>query len=112
MVKAIELVAKQRSDLAAATGEFVQTIADLSACDIEKQLAHALAAMADVERQAQQLQTTQSSQDIVTLMSTGRRALFVTPYATDMSMTVDEYARLINSVRVSLTTYDICPVVP
>jgi len=87
LVKAIEFVARQRSELAAAMGEFAQTVADLSACDIDKQLAHALAAIADVERQAQQLQTTQSDQDVVTFMST-----------------VDEYARLINSVRLAFNS--------
>jgi sorting nexin-1/2 len=71
-VKAIDLVAKQRSELAAATGEFAQTITDLSACDVEKQLAHSLAAMADVGKKGQELQSTQSRQDIVTLMSTGK----------------------------------------
>jgi len=87
LVKAIEAVAKQRSDLATATGEFAQTIRELSACDIEKQLAHSLAAMADVGRKAQELQSTQSNQDVVTLMST-----------------VDEYARLINSVRLAFNS--------
>ncbi|KIM90434.1 hypothetical protein PILCRDRAFT_59950 [Piloderma croceum F 1598] len=87
LVKAIELVAKQRSELAAAMGEFAQTITDLSASDVEKQLAHSLAAMADVERKAQELQNTQSRQDMVTLMST-----------------VDEYARLINSVRLAFNS--------
>jgi len=76
-VKAIELVAKQRSELAAAMGEFAQAIADLSASDVEKQLAHSLAAMADVERKAQELQNTQSRQDMVTLMSTGESFVFV-----------------------------------
>lgn len=70
-MKAIELVAKQRSELASARGEFAQAVEDLSACDIEKQLANSLSAMADVERKAQELQSTQSEQDVVTLMSTG-----------------------------------------
>jgi sorting nexin-1/2 len=75
LVKAIELVAKQRSDLAAATGEFAQAITELSACDIEKQLAHSLAGLAEVGRKAQELQSAQSSQDVVTLMSTGKLLL-------------------------------------
>lgn len=72
LVKAIELVAKQRSELASATGEFAQMISDLSSSDVGKQLAQSLAAMADVERKAQELQNAQSGQDVVTLMSTGK----------------------------------------
>jgi sorting nexin-1/2 len=71
LVKAIELVAKQRSELASAMGEFGQAISDLSSSDIGKQLAQSLAAMADVERKTQEMQNTQSAQDVVTLMSTG-----------------------------------------
>ncbi|EDR13983.1 uncharacterized protein LACBIDRAFT_151832, partial [Laccaria bicolor S238N-H82] len=87
LVKAIELVAKQRSDLAVATGEFAQTISDLSASDVGKQLSQVLSALADVERKAQDTQSTQSEQDMVTLMAT-----------------VDEYARLINSVRLAFSS--------
>jgi len=86
-VKAIELVAKQRLELASTMGEFGQTISDLSSSDIGKQLAQSLAAMADVEQKAQEMQNTQSAQDVVTLMST-----------------VDEYARLINSVRLAFNS--------
>lgn len=74
LVKAIELVAKQRSELASTMGEFAQTISDLSSSDVGKQLAQSLAAMGDVERKAQEMQTKQSAQDIVTLMSTGNDA--------------------------------------
>jgi len=87
LVKAIELVAKQRLELASTMGEFGQTISDLSSSDIGKQLAQSLAAMADVEQKAQEMQNTQSAQDVVTLMST-----------------VDEYARLINSVRLAFNS--------
>jgi sorting nexin-1/2 len=88
LAKAIELVAKCRSgkkthmfllhrlltiyvELAAATGEFSQTVSDLSSSDVGKQLSHSLAGLADVERKAQELQSKQSQQDMVTLMSTG-----------------------------------------
>ena len=59
-------------DLAVATGEFAQTISDLSASDVGKQLSHALSGLADVERKAQDTQSTQSEQDMVTLMATGK----------------------------------------
>lgn len=71
LVKAIDLVAKQRSELAIARGEFAVAIGDLASCDVEKQLASSLSALADVERKAQDLSSKQSEQDVVTLMSTG-----------------------------------------
>ncbi|KAL1740865.1 Vps5 C terminal like-domain-containing protein, partial [Schizophyllum fasciatum] len=86
LVKAIELVSKQRSDLATATGDFAATVADLSSSDIGKGLSNSLAGLADTERKAQDLQNTQAEQDIITLLAT-----------------VDEYARLINSVRLAFT---------
>ncbi|KAG6891588.1 hypothetical protein C0992_002626 [Termitomyces sp. T32_za158] len=87
LVKAIEAVARQRSELAVSTGEFAQTVGDLSACDMGKQLSESLAGLADVERKAQELQATQSEQDMVTFMGT-----------------VDEYARLISSVRFTFSS--------
>ncbi|KAF9563121.1 Vps5-domain-containing protein [Agrocybe pediades] len=87
LVKAIELVSKHRTELAAATGEFAQNVSDLSSSDIAKQLAQSLSGLADVERKAQELQTTQAEQDLVTI-----------------SATVDEYARLINSVRLAFSS--------
>ncbi|KAF8074841.1 Vps5 C terminal like-domain-containing protein [Lyophyllum atratum] len=87
LVKAIEAVARQRSELAVSTGEFAQTVTDLSASDVGKQLSHSLAGLADVERKAQDIQASQSEQDMVTLMGT-----------------VDEYARLINSVRLAFSS--------
>ncbi|RDB20924.1 Vacuolar protein sorting-associated protein vps5 [Hypsizygus marmoreus] len=87
LVKAIEVGAKQRSELAAATGEFVQTVSDLSSSDVGKQLSYSLAGLAEVERKAQDLQSSQSDQDMVTLMGT-----------------VDEYSRLISSVRLAFNS--------
>ncbi|KAJ7446757.1 Vps5 C terminal like-domain-containing protein [Mycena latifolia] len=87
LVKAIELVSKQRTELATAMAEFAQTVTDLSSSDVGKQLAHSLAGLADVERKAQDLQSLQSDQDGLTLMAT-----------------VDEYARLINSVRLAFNS--------
>ncbi|KAL0953850.1 hypothetical protein HGRIS_005026 [Hohenbuehelia grisea] len=87
LVKAIEAVAKQRSELAGATGEFAHVVRELSASDVGKQLSQSLAGLADVDRTAQDLQSTQSEQDLTTLMAT-----------------VDEYARLINSVRMAFSS--------
>ncbi|GBE86443.1 Vacuolar protein sorting-associated protein [Sparassis crispa] len=87
LVKAIDAVTKQRTELAAATAEFAQTIADLSTSDVGKQLSNSFTGLAEVERKAQDLQTIQSQEDMVTIMST-----------------VDEYARLINSVRMAFSS--------
>ncbi|KAI0816961.1 Vps5-domain-containing protein [Trametes gibbosa] len=87
LVKAIETVAKQRSDVAAAAGEFAQTIADLAACDVGQQLSASLSGLADVERKVQELQSAQAHDDLMTVLSTA-----------------DEYARLINSVRLAFSS--------
>jgi len=67
-----------------AIGDFVQTISDLASSDLGPSLSHSLFALADVERKAQDLEAEQAQQDLVTITNTA-----------------DEYARLINSVRVS-----------
>ena len=83
MIPLSELCAKPSSELSVATGEFAQNVSDLAASDVGRQLAQSLSGLAEVERKAEELQTTQADQDVATLMSTA-----------------DEYARLINSVRV------------
>lgn len=65
-------------------GEFAQQVSELSASDVGRQLSVALGELAEVERKAQDMQSAQSDEDCTTIMAT-----------------VDEYARLINSVRVS-----------
>jgi len=59
------------AELAVATGEFATAIADLSLSDIGKELQQFLAAMANVERMAEEFQNIQSQQDIMTILSTG-----------------------------------------
>lgn len=77
LVKSIDLVAKQRADLAAAAGEFAQTIQDLASSDVGlgQQLTGALAGLAVVERKAQDLQEKQANEDTLTIMSTGKLTL-------------------------------------
>ncbi|KAF8906285.1 Vps5 C terminal like-domain-containing protein [Gymnopilus junonius] len=87
LVKAIEFVAKHRTELAVTTGEFAQNVSELSSSDVGKQLVQSLAGLAEVEKTAQDLQNVQSEQDMATLMAT-----------------VDEYARLINSVRLAFAS--------
>ncbi|KAJ8095282.1 Vacuolar protein sorting-associated protein vps5 [Marasmius tenuissimus] len=87
LAKAIDMVAKQRSDQYAATLEFANSLTELASADVGKQLVSSLSGLADVERKAHDLQVTQSDQDMVTFMGT-----------------VDEYARLINSVRMAFSS--------
>ena len=90
LVKAIETVARHRAgkhqsilnfssqsssnmiaELAIASAEFAQTVSDLSASDVGKQLSISLAGLAEVEQKAHNIQDAQAEQDMVTLMSTG-----------------------------------------
>lgn len=89
LVKSIDQVAKQRAELAAAAGEFAQTIQELASSDVGlgQQLAGALAGLAVVQRKAQELQEKQANEDTLTIMATA-----------------DEYARLINSVRLAFSS--------
>lgn len=66
-------------------GEFAQTISDLATSDLGKSLSHSLEALAELERKAQETESAQARADQATLLSTA-----------------DEYARLVNSVRVSV----------
>jgi len=65
--------------------EFAENISALAACDMSKQLCQTLNVLADIERKAKELQDLQAREDVSTIMST-----------------VDEYARLVNSVRVGI----------
>ena len=58
-------------EVAVASGEFAQTVSDLSAADVGKQLSQSLAGLTDVQRKVQDVQNVQSEQDIATLMATG-----------------------------------------
>ena len=68
-------------------GEFAQTVSELATLDLGKSLSHSLEALAEVERKAQETESAQARADQATLLSTA-----------------DEYARLVNSVRVSAMT--------
>ena len=71
-------------DLASAVGEFAQTVNDLATSDLGKPLSQSLGALAELERKAQETESAQARADQASLLSTA-----------------DEYARLVNSVRVS-----------
>ncbi len=71
--------------MASATGEFAQTISDLAGSDLGKSVSHSLEALAELERKAQDTESAQARADQATLLATA-----------------DEYARLVNSVRVGV----------
>ncbi|KAI6041276.1 Vps5 C terminal like-domain-containing protein, partial [Pisolithus marmoratus] len=87
LVKSIDIVAKQRAELSAATNEFATTVSELSTSELGPQLKRSLAALADVKHVVAEAQNAQSQQDVITLMSTA-----------------DEYARLIGSVRMAFNS--------
>ncbi len=69
-------------------GEFAQTVSDLAASDLGNSVSHSLEALAELERKAQETESAQARADQATLLSTA-----------------DEYARLVNSVRVSVMNW-------
>lgn len=81
-------------------GEFAQNVSDLASSDVGKQLAQSLNGLADVERISQDIHSIQAEQDITTLMSTGMLGYSFFRFTLTSLFEVDEYARLINSVRV------------
>ncbi|KAG8934004.1 Vacuolar protein sorting-associated protein 5, partial [Tulasnella sp. 408] len=91
LVKAMDIVSKQRNDLAlefaVTVSEFADTIAALSLSDLSKQLTQSLSSLAEVERLYKDMQETQGKDDIITIMGTA-----------------DEYGRLINSVRLAFNS--------
>jgi len=87
LVKAIDIVSKQRNELASAVGEFAQTASDLASSDLGKSLSHSLGALAELERKAQETESAQARADQASLLSTA-----------------DEYARLVNSVRMAFSS--------
>jgi len=82
LVKVIEVVAKQRSELITSIAEFADAVTVLGSSDLSQQLSNSLTVMADVERQSKELLEEQSKQDLESI-----------------SGTVEEYLRIIASVR-------------
>ncbi|KAI9451695.1 hypothetical protein BJY52DRAFT_1190818 [Lactarius psammicola] len=66
-------------------GELAQTVGDMAAPDFGRSLSHSLDALAELKRIAQETEYAQARADQASLLSTA-----------------DEYARLVNSVRLSL----------
>ncbi|KAJ4466125.1 Vps5 C terminal like-domain-containing protein [Lentinula edodes] len=99
LVKSIDLVSKHRMEMAQAVSEFSDHVKELaeggdfntglnvSGSSQAQQLSQTLMGLAEVERKAQELHVLQSEQDMITIMGT-----------------VDEYARLIGSVRMAFSS--------
>ncbi|EJD47925.1 Vps5-domain-containing protein [Auricularia subglabra TFB-10046 SS5] len=84
LAKAIDIVSKEHAQVAGTILEFADAIAQLGASDLSKHLSHLLGVLADVSRTSAGLHTEQARDDVATLMAT-----------------VNEYARLTNSVRMA-----------
>ncbi|KAJ3815273.1 Vps5 C terminal like-domain-containing protein [Lentinula aff. lateritia] len=88
LVKSIDLVSKHRMEMAQAVSEFSDHVKELAEGSSQaQQLSQTLMGLAEVERKAQELHVLQSQQDMITIMGT-----------------VDEYARLIGSVRIAFSS--------
>jgi len=87
LAKAIDIVTKSRQEVSAALGEFSDTVQELSSSDLSKTMVVGLATLAEVERKSKELQDIQARQETVLLINT-----------------VDEYIRLIASVRLAFAS--------
>jgi sorting nexin-1/2 len=58
-------------EIAVATGEFAQAIAELSECDLGKPLSDSLSMLSEVEKKSQDTHQAQAQDDVTTFMSTG-----------------------------------------
>ncbi|KAJ3985016.1 Vps5 C terminal like-domain-containing protein [Lentinula detonsa] len=99
LVKSIDLVSKHRMEMTQAISEFSDHVKELaeggdfntglnaSGSSQGQQLSQNLMSLAEVERKAQEMHVLQSEQDMITIMGT-----------------VDEYARLIGSVRLAFSS--------
>ncbi|KAF5387361.1 hypothetical protein D9757_005745 [Collybiopsis confluens] len=98
LVKSIDMVSKHRLEVSQAVLEFSDRVKDLAegsdfntglhrSNPAAQQLSQTLAGLAEVERKSQELHVLQSEQDMITIMGT-----------------VDEYARLIGSVRLAFSS--------
>src|SRR5947207_4330765 len=86
LLKAIDTVVTQRKGLAEAADEFATSLSALSAVELSPNLSGPLAGLSDVQMRIQELYERQAQQDVLTL-----------------GITIDEYIRLIGSVKQAFT---------
>ncbi|OAP63831.1 hypothetical protein AYL99_03058 [Fonsecaea erecta] len=86
LLKAVDTVVDQRKGLAAAAGEFAASVNSLAQVDLSPAFSGPLLGLSDVQMRIRELYERQAQQDILTL-----------------GITVDEYIRLIGSVKQAFT---------
>jgi len=77
-------VAKQRAEVVGAAGELSQALAELATSGLSKQLSHSIGMLGEVETRVKDLQESQAKDDVMTFLAG-----------------VDEYTRLIGSIRLA-----------
>ncbi|KAI9886705.1 MAG: Transcription initiation factor TFIID subunit 5 [Watsoniomyces obsoletus] len=82
LLKTIDLVVKQRKELAEAAGDFSSSLHSLSTVELSPALSGSLGSLSDVQLRIREVYERQAQQDVLTL-----------------GITVDEYIRLIGSVK-------------
>jgi len=87
LVKTIDVVAKHRADVAAASSELSESLVALAGSSLNRHLSHSLATLADLQSKAKDLQEAQSKDDVLTFLSG-----------------IEEYTRLIGSIRLAFTS--------
>jgi sorting nexin-1/2 len=85
--KAVDVVIKQRRDLAHTTSEFGAALSALSTVELSRSLSNALGSLSDLQLKIQELHERQAQQDLLTL-----------------GHTVEEYQRLIGSVKTAMNS--------
>ncbi|KIW92220.1 uncharacterized protein Z519_07204 [Cladophialophora bantiana CBS 173.52] len=86
LMKAVDTVVDQRKGLAAAAGEFAASVNSLAQVDLSPTFSGPLQGLSDVQMRIRELYERQAQQDVLTL-----------------GITVDEYIRLIGSVKQAFT---------
>ena len=84
LLKSVDMVVKQRKELADSAGDFSASLHNLSAVEISPSLSSPLEGLADVQTRIQELYNRQAQQDVLTI-----------------GITIDEYIRLIASVKIA-----------
>lgn len=84
--KAVDIVIRQRKDLAHTTSEFGAALSALSTIELSRSLSDALGSLSDLQDKIKELHERQAQQDILTI-----------------GHTVEEYIRLISSVKTAFT---------
>ncbi len=87
LLRAVDMVVRQRKDLASSTADFGAALSVLSTVELSKSLSNALGSLSDLQLKIKELHERQAQQDLLTL-----------------GHTVDEYLRLVASVKGTFET--------